>query len=802
MRRLALALMLLCASLAIAQTTVTDTITRPDGSPAVGTAKISWPSFTTTGAVPVAAGSMTITLGAGGAFSASLQPTVGATPAGTLYTVVFTLNDASTVTEYWNVPGSGPTTVAAVRSTAPPYSLLAGTSSGPVEFTDWDQTQCSDGAIPKKISGVWSCGTDNSGAGGTVPDPGANGFIVRTGSGLATARIFTAGSSKISLTNPDGVSGNPIIDIVDGNLTPSWANITGKPSFATVATSGSYTDLINKPTIPAAQVNSDWTAGSGVAQILNKPATFPPSAHTHVVANITDFPLTWDWSKLTNIPSVFPPATHSHLIADISDLAKAGANGVASLDANLKVVQNPASASTTPIPNGIPIADNANVLDVGWLPIPNRVGRGTVFISAPCVSGKHVSDIDQVTGELICSDDSAGSAGYNRVQDEGVDLTQRSRVNFKGVGVTAVDNAGTTTTDVTVDLTAGGSTTGASGKYPLGLVGNRLDPSWIPLPGLATLGGFQTKDCTGIGHIKSANSDGTYTCSADAAGNGGDNITVNGVAASDANLNDADPAAPSGQLPVKWQLNAATTPDNISAYVAPPGSDQQILFNDGGLWGTWPGFTFNKATLHTHVPGPLDMPGGLLWSGSGTSTTPTASTGKFYIDLSNKPSGCTDVSCGNLAFTSQLAQTLTAVSHQFVTSYSAATGLFTLAALVAGDIPDLSATYTLKSREGAANGVAPLDSGGLVPASKLGTGGCQPIACTRIRHTASAAAAADQDRRTSHPASPARHRSRCSARRMDSERRTWYSPAMTTLRQRKRFSRRTGRSTPRRSTWL
>lgn len=40
---------------------------------------------------------------------------------------------------------------------------------------------------------------------------------------------------------------------------------------ATVATTGDYDDLTNKPTIPAAQVNSDWNASSGVAQILNKP---------------------------------------------------------------------------------------------------------------------------------------------------------------------------------------------------------------------------------------------------------------------------------------------------------------------------------------------------------------------------------------------------------------------------------------------------------------------------------------------------------------------------------------------------
>lgn len=53
---------------------------------------------------------------------------------------------------------------------------------------------------------------------------------------------------------------------------------------ATVATSGSYNDLSNKPTIPAAQVNSDWKATSGVAQILNK-----PTLGTAASKNATDF---------------------------------------------------------------------------------------------------------------------------------------------------------------------------------------------------------------------------------------------------------------------------------------------------------------------------------------------------------------------------------------------------------------------------------------------------------------------------------------------------------------------------------
>ncbi len=43
-------------------------------------------------------------------------------------------------------------------------------------------------------------------------------------------------------------------------------------NLAPVATSGSYNDLTNKPDIPAAQVQPDWNATSGMGQIKNKPA--------------------------------------------------------------------------------------------------------------------------------------------------------------------------------------------------------------------------------------------------------------------------------------------------------------------------------------------------------------------------------------------------------------------------------------------------------------------------------------------------------------------------------------------------
>ena len=58
---------------------------------------------------------------------------------------------------------------------------------------------------------------------------------------------------------------------------------------AAVATSGSYTDLLNKPTIPAAQVNADWDATEGAAEILNKP-TLAAVATSGSYNDLTDTP--------------------------------------------------------------------------------------------------------------------------------------------------------------------------------------------------------------------------------------------------------------------------------------------------------------------------------------------------------------------------------------------------------------------------------------------------------------------------------------------------------------------------------
>jgi len=120
LRRLFLLLPVLVTGQGVCQeppkTTVSDVVYRADGNPAQGTLLISWSGFTTADGLAVAAGSTSVTLGAGGALSVALVPNHGGTPANSVYTVVYQLSDM-VKTEYWSVPVNSPATLAEVRTT-------------------------------------------------------------------------------------------------------------------------------------------------------------------------------------------------------------------------------------------------------------------------------------------------------------------------------------------------------------------------------------------------------------------------------------------------------------------------------------------------------------------------------------------------------------------------------------------------------------------------------------------------------------------------------------------------------------
>lgn len=139
-----------------------------------------------------------------------------------------------------------------------------------------------------------------------------------SGKGLSEEDFTTTYKTKLDSINA-GAEVNVQSNWTEADTT-SDAYIRNKPSLATVATSGDYGDLINKPTIPAAQVNSDWDAASGVAQILNKPslATVATSGSYSDLSNKPTIPaaqVNSDWSansgvaQILNKPSLATVAT-------------------------------------------------------------------------------------------------------------------------------------------------------------------------------------------------------------------------------------------------------------------------------------------------------------------------------------------------------------------------------------------------------------------------------------------------------------------------------------------------------------
>ena len=79
------------------------------------------------------------------------------------------------------------------------------------------------------------------------------------------------GSATINLEGGSGGGSTQVQSDWAETDTEAVSYIKNKPTLSTVATSGSFNDLTDKPTIPEPQVNSDWNASSGISQILNKP---------------------------------------------------------------------------------------------------------------------------------------------------------------------------------------------------------------------------------------------------------------------------------------------------------------------------------------------------------------------------------------------------------------------------------------------------------------------------------------------------------------------------------------------------
>ena len=89
-----------------------------------------------------------------------------------------------------------------------------------------------------------------------------------------TQRTINAANLKTIILNHSPAGSRPASDVsgwAKASTKPSygWSEIGSKPNFHTVATSGSYTDLIDKPTIPSipsVMTTTEGNAGTATTQ--------------------------------------------------------------------------------------------------------------------------------------------------------------------------------------------------------------------------------------------------------------------------------------------------------------------------------------------------------------------------------------------------------------------------------------------------------------------------------------------------------------------------------------------------------
>ena len=227
--------------------------------------------------------------------------------------------------------------------------------------------------------------TGATGSQGPQGNPGADGAAGATGP-----------KGDTGLTGPTGPKGDKGDTGATGPAgTTDYNALSNKPALATVAISGAYSDLTGKPTIPAAQVQTDWNAVSGIGVLLNKP-TIPTT-----LAALTDdatHRLTTDTEK-----STWNGKQAALGFTPIDAATKAAASGVASLDSSSILVQAIrfliAGTGALTATDGVIgwqstrklqlIYDTQReraVSEIGWMPYAYPVGVGPTNLTATSLS--------------------------------------------------------------------------------------------------------------------------------------------------------------------------------------------------------------------------------------------------------------------------------------------------------------------------------------------------------------------------------------------------------------------------------
>jgi len=493
-----------------AKTTVSDTLYNADGSLASGRVVIAWPTFLI-GTCQVIGGQVSVNVSAG-ALSVALYPNDAATPAGTSYRATYYLRSGKVTTEYWVVPTSAtPVTLATVRS-----------ASVPVPTIMFSQAQVTNlvGDLAQKLELPSSCPVGK--------------FLQANGSATP-----------------------PQVSCVDG---------TGAPLASTTVSGTVKTDVDEADPLVYAKASTDT--------LLAGKANF---SHVHSAADTTSG--VFDPARLPN-----PTATS---LGGVKSGSCSGTDKVTGLSTAGAITcaadQGGGSGSQHQI-NGVNLAANDPV---------NFQDSATILHSNPA-AGAILADVkDAAITAAKLSVTNPSNAQLSGVGDANIAAGALSPNRIAGIAEVAT-NKGTANGYAALDALskvaqdpANAQTTPAGSKIPLADGTGKIADGWLgssvsllgqtieateiadrfgSLPGGKLVTTSLVADPTANNCVKWGTGGKLGDAGAACGGGSGDNISVNGTAASDADFDDATPAAPANAVNVIWQKDAGT-PNNISAHL-------------------------------------------------------------------------------------------------------------------------------------------------------------------------------------------------------------------------------------------
>ena len=467
--------------------------------------------------------------------------------------------------------------------------------------------------------------------------------------------VYTAGAA--SSVDWSGITNKPTT-FTPASHTQAASTITG---LAVVATSGNYSDLNGKPTIPSkvSQLTNDSGYITGVTwdDVTGKPTTFTPASHTQAASTITGLAtvatsgsyadltnkptipskvsqLTNDsgyitgvsWSQVTDKPSSFTPDSHnqaSNTITALTGYAKPSATGAIGTSDSL-------NSALGKLEKGLD----------GKLSTTGTAVKATADAAGNNIASTYVKGLS-VSGKVITYTKGDGSTGTITTQDTTYGAATSSALGLVKVGSNITNTSGTIsltkanvtnalgytppTTDTKYSVMTGATSDadGTSGLVPAPAAGSqtkylRADGTWQTPPDTNTTYGAATSSTLGLVKVGSniTNSSGT-------------------ISLTKANVTNAlGYTPPTTNTTYNVMTGATSSAAGSDGLVPAPAAGKQASFLRGdGTWvvptNTWTAFkgaTADAAGTAGYVPAPAKGDQAKFFRADGTWVVPTNTT--------------------------------------------------------------------------------------------------------------------------------------------------------------------------------